>query len=458
MAEQSITELGKKPVKTVLSLSVPAIAEQLLTSLAGLIDTAMVGSIGAAATASIAINISTIWLIDGFITASSAGSMFLVARSLGEGNKIMAKRITRQSITVAVILGLILSLITLAVSGSLPYWLGAEKDVIPLAITYMRIYGFTFIFQAIAVTISSIFRAAGNTKTPFLINAAANIANIIGNFLLIYPTRSVFGMSVFGAGLGVEGAALSTLISKILAAIFLLIFIVRMNSPVKISIKGDYRVSISNLKKLLAIGIPVAAERSTLSIGQVALTGIVSRLGTVALAAHYLTNNIESLLYLPAYGFASTATALVGQSLGADNYSLADKFAGLILKINSIFILSICVPMFIVSPFVLGLFSPDPNVISLGTITFRMTLVTEVFFTISVVASGICRGAGDVKFSLWVSIIGMWVIRIGLAYVMAYPFGLGLIGIWIAVGIDIFIRGILFILRINSGKWKYIWR
>ena len=87
-----------------------------------------------------------------------------------------------------------------------------------------------------------------------------------------------------------------------------------------------------------------------------------------------------------------------------------------------------------------------------------MTLVTEVFFTISVVASGICRGAGDVKFSLWVSIIGMWVIRIGLAYVMAYPFGLGLIGIWIAVGIDIFIRGILFILRINSGKWKYIWR
>ena len=128
-------------------------------------------------------------------------------------------------------------------------------------------------------------------------------------------------------------------------------------------------------------------------------------------------------------------------------------FVGLILKI-----LSICVPMFIVSPFVLGLFSPDPNVISLGTITFRMTLVTEVFFTISVVASGICRGAGDVKFSLWVSIIGMWVIRIGLAYVMAYPFGLGLIGIWIAVGIDIFIRGILFILRINSGKWKYIWR
>ncbi|MCI8342706.1 MAG: MATE family efflux transporter [Firmicutes bacterium] len=456
MSEQNIKTLGKRPVKAIMSLSMPSIAEQFLVSLSSLIDTAMVGSIGAAATAGVGLNISTIWLVEGLITAASAGCMFLVARKIGEEKPVAAKRVARQSVTISIVLGFILSLITFSISGFIPYWLGASPEIIPSSTAYMKVYSLAFMFQSISVIVSSIFRAAGNTKSPFLINTVANIANIIGNFLLIYPSRAIAGFNIYGAGMGVRGAAISTLISKMIAAVLLITLVTKLESPIKISVKGDYRVPLKDLKKFLVIGIPVAAERSAVCIGQIVLTGIVTRIGTAALAAHYLANNIESLLYLPAYGFASTATTLVGQSMGARDFDLADRFAKLILIINCIFIVAICTPLFILSPQIVSLFSPDPDVISIGIISFRVNAATELFFTISTVASGICRGAGDVKFMLWVNMGCMWIARLLTSYILAFPLGLGMMGIWIGMSIDISMRALLSLLRIRSGKWKYV--
>lgn len=173
-----------------------------------------------------------------------------------------------------------------------------------------------------------------------------------------------------------------------------------------------------------------------------------------SLAAHYLTNQTEGLLYLPAYGFSYTATALIGQSLGAGRADLADKFAFHICLIGSAVITAACVPVFFLSGPIIRLFSSDPQVIALGTQTLAIAAATELFFSFFVITCGICRGSGDVRFSLMISIIGMWGFRIGLVWLATRPLKAGVAGVWIAIAIDCAIRMILCIWRLKSGKWK----
>ena len=456
----SVLEEGEQHVvRTVVKLSWPSILEQFLISLSTLADTAMVGSIGAAATAAVAVNISSVWLINGFITALSAGCSYLVSHAVGSKEFHRAQSITYQSISCSLFLGLFLFLGVQLVCRPLPIWLGAAPDVVPLAQSYMRIIGFGLIPQSVAVVLSSVFRSSGDTRTPLAANLTANMGNIIGNFLLIYPSRRIqFGTVSFpmwGAGLGVTGAAISTASSQYLLLLILLFFLTLKPSPVQISLfKPRYRVRPFMLRHLKRISVPVLMERLTLTSGQIALTAMISGLGTIPLAAHYLTNQAEGILYLPAYGFSYTATALIGQSLGAGRKDLADRFARSICLLGAAVIVLACIPVAALSGPIVGLFSNDPDVIALGTQTLFVAAATELFFSFFVIASGIFRGAGDVRFSLLVSIIGMWGLRIGLVYLATRPLQMGVVGVWIAIAIDCLIRTILCIGRLKSGRWK----
>ena len=374
---------GKSIPKIIIQLSWPAILEQFLICMANLTDTAMVGSIGPAATASVAINISSVWLINGFITALSAGFSYLVSHAIGEGNKTKVESAVRQSLTAAILLGFFLTLIVFSIHQKLPVWLGAAPEVLPGATAYMGIFS-------------------------------------LGQYLL---------------------------------AAILLWVIYRIQTPVKLTLKGNYRFQKPLLHQLFRISFPVMMERSTLCMGQVALTAMISGLGTLPLAAHYLTNQTEGLLYLPAYGFSFSATALIGQSLGAGDKKLAKRFAKDICLISAAVILAACIPVYILSGSIIHLFTNDPQVIDLGRITLRIAAATEIFFSFTVMAGGICRGSGDVNFSLMVSLIGMWGFRIGMVWIATHVLSLGVTGVWAAIGIDCFIRACLFAARLISGKW-----
>ena len=212
------------------------------------------------------------------------------------------------------------------------------------------------------------------------------------------------------------------------------------NTPVRIPLfRPRYRVRLPIFRQIWHISFPVLLERLTLTSGQIALTAMISGLGTVPLAAHYLTNQTEGILYLPAYGFSYTATALIGQSLGAGRKDLADRFALSICLIGSAVIVLACIPVAIWSGPIIRLFSSDPEVVALGTQTLFIAAATELFFSFFVIACGICRGAGDVRFSLLVSVIGMWGLRIGLVYLATRPLQMGVVGVWIAIAVDCFI-------------------
>lgn len=461
-----VLNLGKNIPETILRLSAPAILEQFLICLASLIDTAMVGSIGAAATASVAINISTVWLINGSITALSVGFSFLVSHSVGEGNRQKTDSVVRQSITASILLGLILTAAVLAVHRPLPRLLGAAPDVLPNAQLYLGILGLGLMPQTLGVVLSAVLRSAGNTKLPLAANMSANLLNVIGNFFLIYPSRQLtllgsgsdfasgpLTFPVWGAGLGIKGAAVSTALSQYALAAILLYQIYHSPTPARITLHGNYRFQKWSLKSLLHIGIPVLLERNTLCLGQIALTAMISGLGTVPLAAHYLTNQTEGLLYLPAYGFSYTATTLIGQSLGARDQKLAARFAKDICIISTIVIVAACIPVFLLSHPIISLFTNDSQVLALGTRTLKIAAATELFFSFFVICCGISRGAGDVTFPLAVSIIGMWGFRIGLVWIATRVLMWGVTGVWIAIGVDCFVRSCLFLRRLFSGKW-----
>ena len=456
----SLLEEGERHVtRTVIKLAWPSILEQLLISMATLADTAMVGSIGASATAAVAVNISSVWLINGFITALSVGCSYLAAHAVGSGSVHRTHSVTYQSITCSLILGLLLFFGVELVCRPLPIWLGAAPDVVPMAQSYMRVIGFGLIPQSVAVVLSSLFRSAGDTRTPLAANLTSNMANIIGNFFLIYPARDVVlgGRTIFiwGAGLGVTGAAISTAASQYLLFFILLWFLSHKDTPVRIPLlRPRYRIQRRVFRQLWHISFPVLLERLTLTSGQIALTAMISGLGTVPLAAHSLTNQTEGIMYLPAYGFSYTATALIGQSLGAGRKDLADRFALSICLIGSAVIVMVCIPVAIWSGPIIRLFTSDPDVAVLGAQTLFIAAATEIFFSFFVIACGICRGAGDVRFSLLVSVIGMWGLRIGLVYIATRPLQMGVVGVWIAIAVDCFIRSVLCIWRLRSGKWK----
>lgn len=454
--------IGKSIPETILRLSGPAILEQFLICLASLVDTAMVGSIGAAATASVAINISTVWLINGCITALSVGFSFLVSHSVGEGNPEKTESVVRQSISASIVLGAVLMAAVLSLHRTLPKLLGAAPEVLPNAQVYLGIIGLGLIPQALGVVLSAVLRSAGNTKIPMFANMSANCLNVIGNFFLIYPTRQIslprlssgfHSVTVWGGGLGIQGAAISTAFSQYALAFLMLYYIYHSSTAAKICFRGNYQFRKWTLRSLFHISIPVLLERCTLCLGQISLTAIISGLGTIPLAAHYLTNQTEGLLYLPAYGFAYTATALIGQSLGAGDKKLAARFSKNICIISTIVIIAACVPVFLLARPIISLFTTNSQVMGLGTQTLKIAAATEIFFSFSVVASGICRGAGDVKFPLAVSIIGMWGFRIGLVWLAARVMMFGVAGVWIAIAIDCFVRSCLFLYRLWGGKW-----
>jgi len=458
MPDSTVLDLGKTPAETVFLLSWPAIAEQLLTSMASLIDTAMVSSAGAVATASVAINVSTIWLLNGIFTSLSAGYMYIVAHSIGEQRAKRACDATRQSVTASLITGAVLMiLVELIIAPNLSVWLGGAAEIIPDAKAYLHIIGFAMIFQAFTIVFSAVIRGAGNTRLPLLANFIGNICNIIGNTLLIFKPHHVdlFGLSfnMYGAGLGVRGAAISTAVSQIISGLILLCALYKIKAPIKLKLKGDYRLKYATTVRMLRISIPVLLERMTICVGQIILTAIISGAGTVALAVHQLINQVESILYLPAYGFASTATTLVGQSLGAAKRDRAKEFVRIICIANTLMLTGICIVVFIFAKGIIGILTPNAEVVRLGNIGLKITAATEPLFAMSVVMGGVCRGSGDVKFPLVVSLVGMWVLRLFPAYLLAFTFGGGVIGIEAAIGFDVSIRGIACIWRLKSHRW-----
>lgn len=445
----------RRTAAAVMTLAFPAIVEQVMLTLVQYIDTAMVGSLGSAATAAVGLTASTTWLIGGFLNAAAVGFSVQVAQHIGAGRAQRAREVTGQALQFIVWFGLLIGALAVGLSWPLPYWLHADPEIIQPASLYFRIVSCAVPFNFCVMMLSSILRCAGDTKTPMLLNLLVNVLNIIFNFFFIYPTRTMtLGSKTFtmvGAGLGVAGAAWGSLLSLLVVSLLFLAVLYGKKSPVRPERGQKYRFQRDCLSTAWRLGVPVALERSLMSMAQIVITGLISGISMVAVAANHLAVTAESLSYMPAYGVAAAATTMVGQALGAGRKDLARRFGTIVTAVGVLIMTVGGVLLFVFARQLIMLFTPDEETIALGMQVLRIVAFAEPFFAMGIVITGVLRGAGDTRAPFLICLITMWGVRITLSFLLAKP--LGLVGVWIAMAIELVVRGVLFLVRQLSGRW-----
>lgn len=439
----------------VIRLSIPAILAEISAILMQYIDAAMVGSLGANASAAIGLVSSTTWLFGGLCISAATGFSVQVAHLTGAGRNREARDVLRQSLLCALVFSLLLSLVGIGLSFVLPSWLGGAAGVRPWASRYFLIYACALPASQLRQLAGSMLQCSGDMRTPSLLNALMCLWDVCFNFLLIFPARRIaFGgvlIPVPGAGLGVAGAALGTALAELVTALLMLGMLCFRSPRLRLANGGSWRLTRRCLGTAVRVALPIALEHAILSGAQIVTTRIVSPLGTAAVAANSLAVTAESLCYMPGYGIAAAATTLVGQSLGAARKDLARSFARLSVLLGMSIMTATGVLMFLLAPQVFALLTPVEEVRRLGAHVLRIEAFAEPLFAASIVAAGALRGAGDTLVPSVLNLVSMWGVRITASLLLA-PW-LGLSGVWIAMCGELCVRGVLFLIRLFREKW-----
>lgn len=297
----------------------------------------------------------------------------------------------------------------------------------------------------------------GDTRTPLVFNIVTNLVNVVLNFFFIYPIREirVLGLefTMWGAGLGVSGAAIATSIATAVSGALLLRALFRPNNVCSISVRDSFKPIGSIWKEMVRIGYPVTFERVVISTGQLFMTAMVTALGTASLAAHSLGTTVESLTYMPAFGFASAATTLVAQSLGAGRRDLAKRFATRCTVYCVVFMSAMGVVLYLFGGPLISIFTPSEAAVTIGASALRVEALAQPFFALSIVITGILRGARRTKGPLIFGLVGMWAVRLPIAFMLTTRTDLGLTGAWIGMASDLTVRGLVALILLLAGKW-----
>jgi putative MATE family efflux protein len=256
--------------------------------------------------------------------------------------------------------------------------------------------------------------------------------------------------------MGISGAALSTTIARFIAGLMIVGALYGGRTQIKLTLTESYLPDPAVKKKIIRIGFPTAMERFVLSMGQVFMTRIVASLGTVQLAAHHIAIVAEAISYMPGFGFSIAATTLVGQMLGAKRPDKAEKYAYETLRISVVVMTVMGMILFLFPRQLMQIFTDDPDVIRYGAVCLRIVAFSQPFFASGMVQAGALRGAGDTKWPLYITMISMWGIRLSIAWFLVYIMDMGLTGAWLALTLDLTVRGILMFIRFRKGEWKRI--
>ena len=434
---------GGQQLKLCLMLSYPAIIAQLSSVLMQYIDASMVGHLGAAAGASIGLVSTCMWLLGGFCGACSSGFSVQVAHLIGANDFKTAREVLRQGLVSALVFSGCIGLLGMAIAGPLPHWLGGTPEIVSDATKYFFIVSACLPFMQIDWMCASMLQVSGNMKVPSYLNIGMCVLDVCFNYLFIYVM-----------GLGVVGAALGTGLAEIITAMAMLYF-VSVRSP-ELNLrqdKGSFRPTREVLNRALGISGPMAFQNVLMRGAHIASTVIVAPLGTISIAANSFAITAESFCYMPGYGIADAATALVGQSVGAGRKELAKRFAWITTGMAMAIMGFLAILMYLFAPQLMGMLTPDGEVIALGARVLRIEAFAEVGYAASIVAYGACVGAGDTKWPSAMNFCSMWLVRIVPAFFLTKVYGL--MGFWIMMAVELTFRGLIFLIRLARGKWLH---
>lgn len=441
-------ELSRRQAQAkILNLAYPAIIEQLLVTLVSMADMIMVGGLGASAIAAVGLSNQPIFTANAIFSAISIGSTALIARLMGAQDYRLANRAARQSLILAVSASLVLMVGVFFFAPAMIHFMRAEADVAPLAITYSRIMGVSLVFSLTSMILNGVLRGAGDMRTPMRVNVVANVINIVLNYFLI------FGVGPFPR-LGVAGAAVATLISHMVA--FGLVLSVFFSGRFVLNFKRgqSYRPDWELIKRILNVGLPASLEQLIMRFGMMLYARTVSSLGTISYAAHQIAINSEGITFTPGMGFSMASTTLVGQSLGADMPERAKRFGIESRRLAMLTMGLLGLLLFFFPEQIIGFYTNDPAVIEQGVFCLRIIALAQPIMGATFVMMGSLRGAGDTRFVMLVTMLGIWGGRLGAAYLLVNVMELGLAGAWIAMAVDHIVRASIASLRFHHGGWQ----
>lgn len=433
-------------------LSWPAIMAQLSSILMEYIDAAMVGSLGAAASASIGLVATSTWLLWGMGGALSTGFAVQVAHFIGARKNDNARDVFRQSLIGVTILGLIMLAIGAMISAKLPIWLGGDTEISPDASSYFLIVSLSLPFCYLTYLSSGMLRCSGNMVVPGLMNVLMCVLDVIFNFFLIFDSHTILGVEVPGAGLGVSGAALGTGFAQLVTGVSLIWYVIKKSSTLNFrNTKFSFRLNWRTIHRALIIGAPIAAERIMMCGAQIITTVIVAPLGTAAIAANAFGITAESLCYMPGYGISEAAQTLSGQSLGAGRKDLTRGFGKITIALGIIVMTIMGVLLWIGAPLMMAILTPVETVRELGVSALRIEAFAEPMFAAAIVTYGVMVGAGYTFVPACINLGSIWVVRLSLAALLAPVMGLD--GVWLAMCIELCVRGSIFLITFVKANW-----
>lgn len=429
---------NKELINNVIKLSIPAILTQIASIAMQYIDSAMVGELGANASAAIGLVSATTWVFWGLLFAVSIGFSVQVAHQIGANCPQKARLIVKHGLMISMLFSIVVTVLGLFITKPLPIWLRADVSIHVDASLYFLIFVLTIPFMQLNTICGSFLQCSGDMVTPSVLNTVMCILDVLFNMYFI-PRYQVLG------------AAIGTGLANVIVGILMFYFCCFKNKDLKFIKNEKFEYDAHIVTQAFKIGTPVCCEQVATSLASVVLTGILAPLGTIAIAAHSFAITAESLCYMPGYGLESAATTLVGQSYGAKDSILAKKYANISTGLGA-FVMGVSgAIMFIICPLVFKMLTPDVQVQTLGIQVLRIGLIAEPLFGVSIVSTGALRGVEDTLVPGILNLFSVWVIRIGLALLLVKPFGLH--GVWISMAIDLCFRGIILFIRQQKSPY-----
>jgi putative MATE family efflux protein len=399
---------------TVVSLALPTMLEQLMHTAVQYVDTAMVGSLGTQASAAVGSTGTVGWLVGSSLSALGVGFLSYIARSMGAGDKEKCRRACAQAVLAVLVAGILFTVLTLTLSPVVPVVMQVDPDIRDLAATYFFIVYTPMLFRAASIIFGGVLRGAGDTKTPMRVGILVNVVNVVLNFLLIYPTRTLalpwFDLLIPGAGWGVIGAGVASAVSFAVGGIAITVAVFRhpVISPRGQGLRPDKEI----LRPCLRVAMPNMAQRFATSLGYVVFASMINSLGDISTAAHGFANTVESAFYIPGFGMQAAAATLAGNCVGAKDKGKLKDLGRLMLVCEVLLMILSGGLLFLLAGPMMRIFSSDPAVISLGTTVLRMVALSEPFYGVTIITEGMMQGVGNTKTPFVFNVIGMWGMRI----------------------------------------------
>lgn len=460
MGAEKLKRYDRGMLRIIMALAWPTMLEQFMQTAVQYADTAMVGILGTQATAAVGATSEINWLITSSISALSVGFLAYISQALGANDRKKAGRAVSQAVITTFLVGNLFTVLTVGLSSYVPVWMQVDVDIQHITAQYFLILYSPMIPRTAIIMFGTVLRSVGDSKSPMRIGLIMNVINIILNFILIYPTRvcDIFGWKVkmYGAGLGVNGAALASAIAFTIGGIIITysLWIHPVASPKGYSLKPDWEI----LKPCLKVAVPNMLQRFATSLGYVIFAAMINSIGEVSTATHAIANTVESAFYIPGYGMQIAAATLAGNAYGAKDNKKLEKLARIFIPVEIMLMIVSGGLLFIFAPYLVDIFSDNREVISLGTTVLRMVAISEPFYGFSIIVEGFMQGLGETKTPFVYNIIGMWVIRMTGTFICTQILHMGLISAWGCMVINNFALFFFFLYSYLSGKWNPMYK